>query len=140
MGAALRKAWKDPETRQFSFTTPLGLELAARASKATPQFPPAVPGLPPPPAQASLGNDAQGESKTAARKRKRAEAKAAAAKKQKDAEGKPKQALARKTPDGKDICYPFNQGGCKKNDCRFVHACRMCFATDHGFNSCPQKR
>ena len=42
------------------------------------------------------------------------------------------------TPDGKQICYKFQDNNCD-GSCGRVHCCQVCLKTDHGRNDCPQK-
>ena len=145
-GAALRAAWKDSETKQVHFTTPLALELAMGRQKGGGgsgsgssglHFPPALAGMPP---QRALDDEPAGESKRQAQKRKEAERKAAAKRKAEEeaaaaAKKQKKEAHAR-TPDGKQLCFAYNGGkGCKKNGCKSLHACRICFG-EHSMRTC----
>jgi hypothetical protein len=40
-----------------------------------------------------------------------------------------------KTPDGRSICFAFQDNSCKKSSCNFVHACGNCLGT-HGAVDC----
>ena len=44
-----------------------------------------------------------------------------------------------KTPDNKPLCFAYNNAkGCKKEGCRFVHACRYCFSEQHSMLKCDK--
>ena len=52
-----------------------------------------------------------------------------------------KNGCARSTPDGRPVCYRFNEAsGCKLQNCRFAHLCGRCFASDHSIMNCPQRK
>ena len=42
------------------------------------------------------------------------------------------------TPDGKPICYRYNDSNrkCKNKKCRFVHVCSICLAANHPAYAC----
>ena len=40
---------------------------------------------------------------------------------------------------GKPICYPFNNKGCKRNNCTMLHICQQCLSESHGLLDCPAK-
>ena len=142
-GLALKSAWKDAETKQVYFTTPLGLELATKkqgggGGGGANLFPPAIPGMPPQPAleeKPTLSKNAQKRQRQeAARKRDEA---AAADKRRK--EQPPARKSHVKTPDNKPLCFAYNNAkGCKKEGCRFVHACRYCFSEQHSMLKCDK--
>lgn len=42
--------------------------------------------------------------------------------------------------NSKPICFKCNKkGGCDRSSCNMTHVCQVCFATDHGLHSCPNK-
>ena len=44
------------------------------------------------------------------------------------------------TPDGRMICFKFNNTGEEcEGQCGMVHCCLVCLLTDHGHDACPQR-
>ena len=45
-------------------------------------------------------------------------------------------------PKGKGIpkCGPFQRGKCKRQNCKFLHACWVCDSRDHGSQRCPERQ
>ena len=55
----------------------------------------------------------------------------------KPGKGKSTGGCARATPDGKNICFAFNDAsGCNKTGCKFLHACGVCFAKGKTMQTC----
>ena len=52
--------------------------------------------------------------------------------------GKDKGKRNSKTPDGKPLCYKWNNGEGCKGPCKYVHACQKCFGK-HPFHLCTQE-
>jgi hypothetical protein len=47
---------------------------------------------------------------------------------------------ASRTPEGKSICWRFNNpGGCRNRRCKFAHVCALCFNKNHGTHQCQGK-
>ena len=43
--------------------------------------------------------------------------------------------------DGKNICFPFNNGNCKRGDeCGMSHVRQTCLAGDHGWRKCSKAK
>ena len=119
LGAALLLSIRDPEIKEVHFTSPIA--LMGRITKGTPPAPHAA--------------DDPLEEVGKKRKRARGRGKGAAAVpkgqgKGREAKGKGKgkgPQLVSKTPDGREICYNFNnESGCALgNGCARVHTCRV---------------
>jgi hypothetical protein len=47
-----------------------------------------------------------------------------------------------KTPEGKPICFRFNnpQGGCRNKKCKYQHVCNLCFGKSHPSFQCRGKQ
>ena len=58
------------------------------------------------------------------------------------AAGKSASGCAKETPDGRQICFKYNNPseGCKTKGCRFAHCCGKCFKEGCPMFSCDHKR
>jgi hypothetical protein len=116
LGEALRAAWNDPVVKERYFTTPIALE-------------PKVPEK-----RKAEEQQQQGPTKH----------KVALKGKGKKGDGKGKMAkgdCADRTPDGKSICFAWNNVGskCSKGKkCRFMHVCGRCFKDGHPAHLCKE--
>ena len=112
MTDALEAARKDTHTKELHFTTPVTMAASLpRKGQEKPRHPD-------PPAPPGKGKRA--------RERARAEAKGKGKGKGKSIQKYPHS----KTPDGRLICFRFQDGQCTAGKkCRFVHVCARCFAT-----------
>jgi hypothetical protein len=127
--SAMLAVTKDTELKELYFTTPIAIGSRGASGSGS-----ATSGIPPPPGPHPAGN----------RKKRKAEAYLAkqaanaAGKGTKGTKGKGKgkgkegkSDLASSTPDGRQICFAYNAGGCA-GSCGRVHVCRIkgCFK-DH---------
>ena len=44
------------------------------------------------------------------------------------------------TPDGRQICYAFNNAKCDGKTCNRVHVCQFCLDPGHNRHACPQRK
>ena len=51
--------------------------------------------------------------------------------KSKDKKGRPRVHYMQR-----EICNDFNEGNCKRNECRFLHVCSKCKQSSHGVTKC----
>jgi uncharacterized membrane protein YgcG len=113
---ALRMAWEDPVTKERNFTTPLALEAVTRRPSAG-----HAPSEPNRKYQRSHRADGKGSGKGkgsgGGKNSNHSGGKGAKG-------GKGGKSCSRMTPDGKNICYSFNEGGCTNKGCKFAHARR----------------
>ena len=117
---ALKKAWKDPVIKERNFTTPLAITSASRRGEG---------GEGHKRNQKRQYEDAfQPNGKGKGKQKKKGKAKGKA-KGQDDCQAQ--------TPDGKKICFRFNdQGrGCAAPKCQFLHVCGRCYK-DHPMFRC----
>ena len=125
MSTALKLAAKDPVVKERYFTTPLALASVTGAKrKADEAFG----------TQDGWGSKGRGNNRGKGKGR---------GGKGKDGKGKDAKSrgCANKTPDGKPICYKYNNQNerCVKAKCTFLHVCGRCFK-DHPMYSpqCPE--
>ena len=118
---ALKAAWEDPIAKERHFTTPLCLETAGRKRPAD---------IHPAEYRQEPAKHSKSGSKGAGKQRK---AKGAG----KGRKGSGKAGCARSTPDGKPICFAFNDvSGCNKTGCKFLHVCGVCFVKGTSMQTC----
>eukprot|EP00438_Fugacium_kawagutii_P016064 Skav228712 [mRNA] locus=scaffold928:8883:10151:- [translate_table: standard] len=114
---ALKSAWQNGMVKERNFTTPLALYTKRPA---------------PPPS--SYGVDA-----IRAAKQQRVKGKGGGKGKAPGRKGSGGH-CATHTPEGKLICFRFNNGEkCKQNKCRYLHVCGLCFSTKHSMLQCDSK-
>lgn len=116
MPVALKAAWKDPTVKERYFTTPLALHTKR----------------PTPAAEWEAGKWHKGQYK--------GEGKGAKGKKGKGGKSN-LQHCASHTPEGKPICYRYNNAKEKRKakKCRFEHVCGLCFSPKHPMHACDAK-
>ena len=109
---ALKEARENAALKETHFVGPLALEMASRSNHhAGPPLKYQKFEVPPPPtADPSWGSDRKGKGKGKGKFL-----------------GKPSRSgfVFRKTPDGREICYGYNNGTCPGN-CGRVHVCQLC--------------
>ena len=118
MGAALRSSWKDPVVKERFFTTPLALQGGSRKRPAE-----------------SMEAHAESRPKGGPS---RPKGKGKGKNKGKSKSGSSGLSnCAVKTPDGKNVCYAFNNQAetCTRKNCPFLHVCGICFK-DHPMYRC----
>ena len=118
----LRAAWEDPVLKERFFTTPMAL-APSRKRPLTEE--PSGPG------SEREGGPPRGKGKGKPKKGAKGDGKPT---------GKPKPGdCSARTPDGKLICYGFNDPStnCDRKKCRFLHVCGRCFK-DHPVFRCPE--
>jgi len=122
---ALKKAWEDPVVKERHFTTPLCLESVPKrpwpgnGAAEGPYWP-----------QGKFAKGGKGKGK-------------AKGKDKGKGKGKSKAGCAATTPDGKPVCYRFNQGTCfysGKKGCKFLHVCGVCFAPGVPMTKCTHAK
>ncbi len=130
--AALRQAWKDPELRERHFITPLAVSAVSSAPRARSRSPrgPRTP--------AQSGKSA-GKGKS---RRNRGQGKGANKGGQKGSQKNTGKGAAKDwhsaTPDGRAICYAYNNPGeACSGKCNRVHVCRRCFGP-HPVHQCTK--
>jgi len=119
---ALRKAWQDPVTKDRYFTTPLCLKRARTPSEYDE------------PAKWAKKEGEKGEKgKGKGKYKKKGKGNGGA----KGRGGGPIDCKS-KTPDGKLICYKFNNESeeCRRVKCQYLHVCGKCYK-DHPVFRCP---
>ena len=135
----LKQAWNDCVVKERFFTTPLAFSSHARAGPYG--FPP-VPSAPRDGSSWEATTVGKGKGRRAKAKAKTKATIATGGGKGKGAgkgsKGPPRTGCADKTPDGKGICYDYNDKdhNCSKGRaCRFLHVCGRCFG-DHPMFAC----
>ena len=110
---ALKAAWKDPTVKERHFTTPLALYTKRPAEWEAQKWPRLDKG----------GKKGHDKGARTARVRGRT----------------PR--TVRATPEGKPICYRFNNPKEKRkaNNCKFEHVCGICFSFKHPLRACNEK-
>ena len=128
---ALRRAWTDLELRERHFVTPLALSAVAGAAGGEPalkrgRFR----------GERATGSEQQGGGKSKGKQKGGGKGKQKGGK----ARGKGKGGLRHSTPDGRQLCYAFNNAAesCD-GTCGRVHACRWCLGP-HPMHACPTKQ
>jgi len=118
---ALRMAWRDPVTKDRFFTTPLSLKRSRATSTSSDNAPEKY--------ARTEGGKAKGKGKGRNKKGKGKGGEKAGAK---------EWGCQSRTPDGKPICYKFNDEAeqCSKPKCTFLQVCGRCFR-DHPMFRCP---
>ena len=132
---SLKMAYMDPVVKERFFTTPLVLACTSRKRSAA--------ALDSPPAGGSSGDGGNAVHAYARGRRaegKKGKGKGKGAKGGKGGKGSnpsSKGGCARFSPDGKPICYAFNEKSnpCTRAKCPFLHVCGKCFA-DHPMYNC----
>ena len=123
-GAAEGKlAWEDPVTKERHFTTPLCLESGRKRAA---DFPPST-FRPEPPTKYTQKGGGKGSGKGK---------KGKGQKKKSGSLATP--GCASTSPDGRSICYQFNNTNsrCNNAKCKFAHVCGVCFAKDSPMYVC----
>ena len=128
---ALAKAFADPVVKERYFTTPLALSSASSSSSR--KRPAEVLDLPRP-AHVDIGKFNRGN------RARKGDGKAKGKGKDKGdrgSKGAQRQGCAHSTPDGRQICFSFNEKAspCTRSECKFLHVCGRCFA-DHPLYQC----
>jgi len=136
----LQKAWEDPVVRDRTFTTPLALahirqpagdmgepdSKHRRGSRAGWQ-------------QRTGGEQSGQQSGASSSKGKKGDKGKGKSKGDKGkGKGKGLSNCAKTTPDGKPICYSFNNRAqtCKAQGCKYEHVCGVCFAPNRPMYDC----
>ena len=128
----LEKAWLDPVTKDRFFTTPLALAPLANAVKRN------QPGGNGDEGNRKKANEQNTQEPGVSAKNKKARARAEAkAKAKAKAKAGARTRYANKTPDGKSVCFRYNNLGqpCQRANCKFEHVCGLCFG-DHPMYEC----
>ena len=113
--------WEDPIVKERHFTTPLCLETAGRKRPADNHSSEYRPEPAKHPKGGSKGAGKQKRNKGAG----------------KGKGNRGKGGCTRTTPDGRSICYAFNDvSGCSKKGCKFLHVCGVCFVKDVSMQAC----
>ena len=121
----LRQAWLDVVVKERNFTTPMALQAAAGAVSVDRYHAemPTMPGKGPKkyqqPGQAKQKGGGKGKGSKTKGKTKKGKGKGGGGAR-----------CASSTPDGKAICYGYNDASnrcTKKNTCFFLHVCGICF-------------
>ena len=135
--SCLEKAWNCPITKERHFTTPLAFSSAGSQNKRNLQL--AFPAPPPPSDHGGRGRGkgrGRGGSKGKGKGR---GSSAGGGKGGKDSgKGFGLVGCAAKTPDGRSICFSYNnpEVNCTASRCTFVHCCGKCFGR-HPMFGCP---
>ena len=148
VGAAIRAAMKDPETRQMHFTSQLtaGERRELGGGPAVPRAPDVMPLAAP---RGDGGAGGGGGSGSGGRGGSGgAGGGGSGGAKKRPAGGTPKgQAPAKarkihfKTQDGREICFKFNKArGCDGACGGRVHVCQTCLSDQHGMHACPKRK
>ena len=118
-GEALREAWKDPSTRERFLITPIALSSSGAKRNWNEG---AGNGDKP-----SGKNGGKGQGKNAKKSKGTGKGKGGGGKSGNKGGGA--QSCASRTPDGKPICYGYNNNDvrCRDSKCRFLHVCGSCF-------------
>ena len=130
----LKLAMEDPVTKERFFTTPLCVEAVSWKRPAPSDWGYAE-GSASSQGQPSKGG--KGSGKSAEGKGKDS---GAGGKKNMKRRGQGRTAgnCTPKTPEGANICFKFNAGGCSTPNCAFVHVCGKCFAANVPMNRCKR--
>lgn len=122
---ALREAMLDPVTKERNFTTPLA--LSASKSKSEVAY--------------SDNRETSRDRGLGSKGHKKSNFKGVGKKGNFKGSGKGSSKGASKTPEGKPICFRFNnpRTGCTSKKCRFSHSCGFCFSKAHPSYQCPGK-
>ena len=133
---ALPAAWKCPITKERYFTTPLALASVLGASTSTKR-------LSDDGSTGGTGETKSGRGGGRGRGRGKGEGKGRggkgrAGKGGKGGKGGKAGGCAAKTPDGRSICFNFNNpdSRCGSSRCNFLHVCGLCFSTTHALFQC----
>jgi hypothetical protein len=121
LAKALLEVCRDPELKELHFTSPLA--LCGTAHKR------AQPGP-----KAEKADDHRVKNVRKDHNKKKGGGKGKGGGKAKGVKGSGKGNLVGSTPDGKRICFDFNNAtGCTRADCSFLHVCRVrgCFSAAH---------
>ena len=111
---------RDGELKEIAFTSPLA--LMNRGSKRSPDAP-----VQPTAAKKAKGGKGKGAGKGGAKIKDKGKG-----------AGKGKGKLLSKTPDGRRICFAFNNQGCTTPECDFAHICqRKSCLGPHSMQDCP---
>ena len=139
LGIAILEAMKDTVVKERNFTTPLSNPPAKRR----PEY------VPPPPVR-----DHEADGEPAWKKTRRGSGRDRGNKGKGDKGDRGKGKGTRKgsaattvpgcestTPDGKNICYSFNNAKekCIRKDCRYAHVCGRCFKVNRPMYACDHK-
>ena len=122
---ALKTAWQDPVTKERFFTTPLALQASVRGQKRNFQDPA---GLEPTPGARARGGKGKGRGNN------KGNGKNGKGNGKSGGKARPG-GCAAKTPDGKSICYSYNNTGCTRQNCNFLHVCGKCYR-QHPMGEC----
>jgi len=111
LGQAMRQAWADPVTKERYFTTPLALTAIPRKRPAVEDSGD--------PYKYFKGDKGKGKGK----------GKGKPTKGKGRAKGVTRTGIAHKTPDGRNICFKYNNKDekCKDSKCPYLHVCGKCF-------------
>ena len=117
MATALEKAYKDPVVKERYFTTPLAAASVTGAKRKVDE---------------AFGNQDAGGPKGRGKGKSKDKGKS-------KGKGKNGKGCASRTPDGKPICYKYNNQveKCTKSRCSFLHVCGRCFK-DHPMYQCTE--
>ena len=129
--AALRRAWRDPELRERHFITPLAVSAISSAPRARSRSPRGLR------TQAPSGKGA-GKGKGRNRGARKESGKGGQKGGQKGGRKGGSKDLHSVTPDGRQICYAYNNvGEACTGKCSRLHVCRRCFGT-HPVHQCTK--
>ena len=129
--AALRRAWRDPELRERHFITPLAVSAISSAPRARSRSPRGLR------TQAPSGKGA-GKGKGRNRGARKESGKGGQKGGQKGGRKGGSKDWHSMTPDGRQICYAYNNvGEACTGKCSRLHVCRRCFGT-HPVHQCTK--
>lgn len=120
ISAAMLKARKCTETKEKYFSTPVALSAAVSRGTKRPAEP--------------LTADERGKGKGKSKGKAKGANKGNGATKKGKGKGKARFPKT-KTPDGRSICYKFQDGQCNNASCAFCHVCANCLG-DHPMSGC----
>ena len=118
--AAVAAAIADEPTRRQHFETPMAMSAgAAMASRGRPSFP-------------SASSQGKGQGRGKGRGGNKGGSNKGGGQVKKDVTGKKGEASA----SAQQVCYRFQKGKCKFDNCVFKHVCTICGSADHGSHKC----
>jgi len=124
ISTAMDAARRDIDTKEQHFSTPTALSVSLSKPASTKRLWPDAP--PPDNPFSKVGKHAKGDGHKGKGK----------GRKGKDSKGgKGKKFPNSKTPDGRNICFRYQENKCSNASCSFVHVCARCFGA-HAMASC----
>ena len=135
---ALVKAWKDEEVRSRYLVTPLALQHTTGRGVVRPYQDESWAGGSGDPrprkAQKTKSGNGKGGGKNGGKGAAKGADKGAKSGKRSKPEG-----CEAQTPEGVNICFAFNSGGCSGKKCNFAHVCGKCFKKGVPIYKCDHK-